>query len=165
LAGLSRVCNSPSLVSTVSSKSFNLIQSASVSMQSSNLHRRNSHISSKIDSARDRFRQLRRGVSNSFRKTTKCNVEIISSPFLDQGEDWQALFQTARPTTLYPLADSDVFHSSSVMDGAAERMFRGSQRSTGRPNNVSAIFVHAGAGYHSTTNEHIHLGACDRYVQ
>jgi taspase, threonine aspartase, 1 len=51
------------------------------------------------------------------------------------------------------------------MDGAAERMFRGSQRSTARANNVSAIFVHAGAGYHSTTNEHIHLGACDRYVQ
>ena len=25
---------------------------------------------------------------------------------------------------------------------------------------VGAIFVHAGAGYHSTTNEHIHLGAC-----
>lgn len=25
---------------------------------------------------------------------------------------------------------------------------------------IGAIFVHAGAGYHSTTNEHIHLGAC-----
>ena len=28
------------------------------------------------------------------------------------------------------------------------------------PAPVGAIFVHAGAGYHSTTNEHIHLGAC-----
>lgn len=26
---------------------------------------------------------------------------------------------------------------------------------------VSAIFVHAGAGYHSTTNEQVHLGACN----
>jgi taspase (threonine aspartase 1) len=159
------VCNSPSLVSTVSSKSFHLVQSTSGSMQSSNLHRRNSHISSKIGSARDRFRQLRREVSNSFRKTTKSNVEIIPSPFLDQRKDWPALFQTAPPALLYPLVDSDIFQPNSVMDGAAERIFRRSQRSTARPNNVSAIFVHAGAGYHSTTNEHIHLGACDRYVQ
>jgi taspase (threonine aspartase 1) len=50
------------------------------------------------------------------------------------------------------------------MDGATERMFRKSQLSQARPANVSAIFVHAGAGYHSTTNEHIHLGACDRSV-
>ncbi|RDW72167.1 N-terminal nucleophile aminohydrolases-1 [Coleophoma crateriformis] len=26
---------------------------------------------------------------------------------------------------------------------------------------ISAIFVHAGAGYHSTTNEQVHLGACN----
>lgn len=26
---------------------------------------------------------------------------------------------------------------------------------------VCAIFVHAGAGYHSTQNEHIHLAACE----
>ena len=25
---------------------------------------------------------------------------------------------------------------------------------------VAAIFIHAGAGYHSTTNEKIHLKAC-----
>lgn len=29
---------------------------------------------------------------------------------------------------------------------------------------VSAIFVHAGAGYHSTANEQIHLSACNRQV-
>ncbi|KAN0119650.1 N-terminal nucleophile aminohydrolase [Hyaloscypha variabilis] len=47
------------------------------------------------------------------------------------------------------------------MDGATERMFRRSESSQARPANVAAIFVHAGAGYHSNTNEHIHLGACD----
>lgn len=26
---------------------------------------------------------------------------------------------------------------------------------------VPCIFVHAGAGYHSVTNEHIHLQACN----
>ncbi|KAH8601445.1 nucleophile aminohydrolase [Bisporella sp. PMI_857] len=39
------------------------------------------------------------------------------------------------------------------MDGTNDRKQK-------RPQ-VAAIFVHAGAGYHSTTNEHIHLGACN----
>jgi taspase (threonine aspartase 1) len=29
---------------------------------------------------------------------------------------------------------------------------------------VAAIFIHAGAGYHSTTNEKVHLQACNEYV-
>ena len=29
---------------------------------------------------------------------------------------------------------------------------------------VCAIFVHAGAGYHSVQNEKIHLSACEEYV-
>lgn len=43
---------------------------------------------------------------------------------------------------------------ASAMDGSVEK--RPSKSSP-----ISAIFVHAGAGYHSTTNEHIHLGACN----
>jgi len=46
------------------------------------------------------------------------------------------------------------------MDGSNERRIAKPQ--TGPY--VSAIFVHAGAGYHSTTNEHIHLGACNEYA-
>jgi taspase (threonine aspartase 1) len=42
-----------------------------------------------------------------------------------------------------------------AMDGAVEKRFVNS-----RSPPVAAIFVHAGAGYHSTTNEHIHLSAC-----
>jgi len=42
-----------------------------------------------------------------------------------------------------------------VMDGARDERFG---KSESLP--VAAIFVHAGAGYHSTTNEHIHLSAC-----
>ncbi len=30
---------------------------------------------------------------------------------------------------------------------------------------VCAIFVHAGAGYHSLQNEKIHLQACEEYVR
>lgn len=47
------------------------------------------------------------------------------------------------------------------MDGATDKLFRRTQVAPTRVANVSAIFVHAGAGYHSTTNEHIHLSACD----
>jgi hypothetical protein len=39
------------------------------------------------------------------------------------------------------------------MDGATDHNIRG------RPA-VAAIFIHAGAGYHSTANEHLHLKAC-----
>ncbi|OBT73603.1 hypothetical protein VF21_07322 [Pseudogymnoascus sp. 05NY08] len=44
------------------------------------------------------------------------------------------------------------------MDGAGEKRPPGLTRQSHAP--VAAIFVHAGAGYHSTTNEKIHLAAC-----
>lgn len=44
------------------------------------------------------------------------------------------------------------------IDGAADRW--GKRRKLP----VSAIFIHAGAGYHSTVNERIHLEACSEYV-
>ncbi|KAK4644731.1 hypothetical protein QC761_307480 [Podospora bellae-mahoneyi] len=40
-------------------------------------------------------------------------------------------------------------------DGAADRVWRRKQ-----PQPVAAIFIHAGAGYHSVANEHVHLSAC-----
>jgi len=73
---------------------------------------------------------------------------------------WEPL--TTAPST--PLeAKSHIPDFGSTMDGATDRLFRRSHQSN-QQGNVAAIFVHAGAGYHSTTNEHIHLGACDRYV-
>ncbi len=48
------------------------------------------------------------------------------------------------------------------MDGSGEKRTNIWGRQHHPP--VGAIFVHAGAGYHSTTNEHIHLGACAEYV-
>lgn len=43
------------------------------------------------------------------------------------------------------------------MDGSLGLGMRRS--SVRRP--VAAVFIHAGAGYHSTTNEKIHLEACN----
>ncbi|KAK0674545.1 nucleophile aminohydrolase [Cercophora samala] len=42
-------------------------------------------------------------------------------------------------------------------DGAADRVWR---RGGKQPQQVAAIFIHAGAGYHSVANEHVHLSAC-----
>lgn len=50
------------------------------------------------------------------------------------------------------------------MDGSTDRIFGGRSSKVQTPGKVAAIFVHAGAGYHSTTNEHIHLSACNEYV-
>lgn len=48
-----------------------------------------------------------------------------------------------------------------AMDGSTEKQQRNHKSKTKVPV-VAAIFVHAGAGYHSTTNEHLHLEACAR---
>ena len=50
-------------------------------------------------------------------------------------------------------AMADVTYGS---DGALERVLRLGHRSKGVP----AIFIHAGAGFHSHQNEHVHLKAC-----
>jgi taspase (threonine aspartase 1) len=41
-------------------------------------------------------------------------------------------------------------------DGALDRVFRHGQKKK----SVPAIFVHAGAGFHSHQNEKVHLDAC-----
>ena len=45
----------------------------------------------------------------------------------------------------------------SSVDGPADQVRKG-----GKP--VTAIFIHAGAGFHSLQNEKIHLEACTEYV-
>jgi taspase (threonine aspartase 1) len=44
-------------------------------------------------------------------------------------------------------------------DGAVDRIWKRGARPP-----VAAVFIHAGAGYHSTTNEKVHLEACSEYV-
>ena len=44
-------------------------------------------------------------------------------------------------------------------DGALDGVLRHTQRKK----HVPAIFVHAGAGFHSHQNEHVHLEACVAY--
>ncbi len=129
------------------------------SMQQDALQSRDSQISTKLGR---RLREFRRNLSSSFRKSQKKSLEISPSP--SGGSQLECSLSSAPPVLMFPFQDSIADSFSSIMDGAAERMFRNSQLSQARPANVAAIFLHAGAGYHSTMNEHIHLGACDRFV-
>lgn len=45
-------------------------------------------------------------------------------------------------------------------DGTVDRVLRRGQR----PKFNGAIFIHAGAGFHSHQNERVHLEACNKYV-
>lgn len=52
-----------------------------------------------------------------------------------------------------PSPDAAAF--ASTTDGLTERLFRPKTKGP-----IAAIFIHAGAGFHSTVNEHVHLEAC-----
>ena len=47
---------------------------------------------------------------------------------------------------------------SGGVDGSTDRVWKRAKPST------MAVFVHAGAGYHSHSNEKVHLEACSEYV-
>lgn len=136
-------------------------------MTDSNTERGRSHISHKFGSARERFRQIRHNIHKSLHKAKKYDVEIIPSPFTDRPDLWSGLAHAELYLPPHNMSDSEAESlsptSSPTTDGATDRMFRRGQKPQGQ-SNMSAIFVHAGAGYHSTTNEHIHLGACNEYA-
>ncbi|KAI0830939.1 N-terminal nucleophile aminohydrolase [Hypoxylon sp. FL0890] len=58
---------------------------------------------------------------------------------------------TKRPRSPSPVGSNSI----PCIDGAADRWMKRKKLP------VSAIFIHAGAGYHSTANERIHLEACN----
>lgn len=124
-------------------------------------------IASKIDIARERLRQLRRELFtplNPLLRFQKQHIEIIPSPFLDRQDPWSAPQPLIFNTPFHQTMDTSRMPAmgfNPVMDGSADA--RRPRPVQSQPC-VSAIFVHAGAGYHSTTNEHIHLGACNEYV-
>lgn len=134
-------------------------------MQDSNKIGRRQHISGKFAETWKRLRRLRRGVHRPSGRTEKYTVEIFPSPFQSQyispfKSDPNGLppFLASLPTIEKLRREATgrtAIFLSPTMDGALEKSF-GSSRSSP----VAAIFVHAGAGYHSTTNEHIHLAAC-----
>jgi taspase, threonine aspartase, 1 len=142
-----------------------LLISSTDPMQDSNRVARHQHISEKLSATWKRLRTFRRGIHKESVKAEKYTIDILPSPFRPQNTvpfqsdpngpalssaSLQAIEKLSRETTSRP---ARLF--GPAMDGALEKRF-GSSRSSP----VAAIFVHAGAGYHSTTNEHIHLAAC-----
>ena len=61
------------------------------------------------------------------------------------------------PSNTVSSPDSAAF--ASATDGLTERLFRSKTKGP-----IAAIFIHAGAGFHSTVNEHVHLEACSECV-
>lgn len=132
-------------------------------MQNQSLQPRHFQINNNLGSARDRLRQFRRDLSNTFRKFShKGQEDIVPAPATESESPshYSHILQVLDPEPISQSSDSSSASSMKTMDGATERLFRQGPNSQSRPQ-TAAIFVHAGAGYHSTTNEHIHLGACD----
>lgn len=129
--------------------------------------RQQSQIASRLDNARERLRQLRRELFNPFnpfRRFQRYNIEIIPSPFLHQPDPWSGISPLISKVPFCQSIETSRRPDMSfnpIMDGPSDTR---RPRAVQSQPCVSAIFVHAGAGYHSTTNEHIHLGACNEYV-
>jgi taspase, threonine aspartase, 1 len=134
-------------------------------MQASDTVVRNLHLSEQLSETWKRLRTVTKRIHTPFWRTGRCKVEVIPSPFKPNN---LTPFESDRKDPPFSSASMEqigkmnleihgrsVISVSPAMDGAGDKQF-----GTSRSPSVSAIFVHAGAGYHSTTNEHIHLGAC-----
>jgi hypothetical protein len=102
--------------------------------------------------------------STSLPKHTIQHPTSIYVPSPAQGDLHDTLRQSRR--LRQPLSELDITSqkltsfaaSLPAMDGSTER--QSSKKTKQKAPVVAAIYVHAGAGYHSTTNEHLHLEAC-----
>lgn len=127
-------------------------------MQEQN-QRQQSYIFSTLDSARQKLREIRQELPAPFRRSQKDILYHISAPS-DQQDQCPRLPESIPPRVNLAPIEPSIAPFNPVMDGTGDRLLGRGQKSQS-PANVSAIFVHAGAGYHSTTNEHLHLGACN----
>jgi taspase (threonine aspartase 1) len=134
-------------------------------MQDSEIFSRRLNLSKRLGETWKVLRRIRTSINTPSGKAGKYVVEVLPSPFRF---DIPTPFESDRND--YPLSFASVEQirkmnreiqgqptkiGGLVMDGAEDKRFGGSKSPA-----VAAIFVHAGAGYHSTTNEHIHLSAC-----
>lgn len=134
-------------------------------MQDSDIVARNLHLSERLGETWKRLRTIRRSIHIQFGRTGRYRAEVLPSPFRShhptpyESERNDPPLSSASVEQIEKInreiPDRFVRSVGPAMDGAGDKQF-GNSRSPP----VAAIFVHAGAGYHSTTNEHIHLSAC-----
>lgn len=144
------------------------------------------NISTPLITAKHRLRQFSRHIYHPFRRSQTSQIDTRTSLSVDTTSQWSEI----SPPPIHLQSPPAIMEHPSVMldppsspsaastsswnseefnrimdgvDGAGEKTARKSPRSQA-DSQVCAIFVHAGAGYHSTTNEHIHLSACNEYV-
>lgn len=120
----------------------------------------------KLGGAQESLRQMRHNLSHPFTKIVEETTKDAKPPansntrsHFASSPDGRLVSICLPPQTPPPYWDNLNF--SPAMDGAGEGPEPMAIQKLQNKMNVSAIFVHAGAGYHSTTNEHIHLGACN----
>jgi taspase, threonine aspartase, 1 len=134
-------------------------------MQDSDIVARNLHLSKKLTETWKSVRKIPKSFYTPFGRIGRNKVEVLPSPFRS-GDPTP--FESDRNDP--PLSSASMeqigkmnreIHGRSAIsvgpaiDGTEDKRFGASLSAS-----VAAIFVHAGAGYHSTTNEHIHLRAC-----
>jgi hypothetical protein len=126
------------------------------------------HLQERFDNARDCFRRLGFSIQRSFRRPKICSKldVFLNDPVLIPYTNTTCSTLLPFSVTPWNLEGMDPPPTSanegsiaSPMDGIVEKRSR-KTRNSGMAKPVSAIFVHAGAGYHSLTNERIHLSAC-----
>lgn len=119
---------------------------------------------SRVKQARNQFRGLRHRLHDRIIREqcrllapTPSSSNLLTSPNNNiSNGSFMMRPQSTPPSDGDGYDDSTSTPLSDAMDGSGEKRSIWSRSSTP----VGAIFVHAGAGYHSTTNENIHLGAC-----
>jgi taspase (threonine aspartase 1) len=134
-------------------------------MQNSDIVPRNLYLSEKLGETWKRLRTIRRSIHTPFGRTGRYKVEVLPThfrfhnrtPYESDRNDPPLSFASMEQIEKMNREIPGLFARSvdPAMDGAGDRRF-----SSSRSPPVAAVFVHAGAGYHSTTNEHIHLSAC-----
>lgn len=109
---------------------------------------------------KEKFLEVRRDFAKTLRMDRSApdySLEAPQSPYGHATSDAPIRFSTSpsyHPNS--PDMDRDTLTTDRQFDGTTAMFPRRSRVLTP----VAAIFVHAGAGYHSTTNEQYHLAAC-----
>lgn len=78
---------------------------------------------------------------------------------MDSPDPYRHFFGPLTPSQLSPASDMLEDKTGVGADGTVDRLIR-KRDPTGDRRPSMAVFIHAGAGYHSVQNENVHLTLC-----
>ncbi|KUI53216.1 Threonine aspartase 1 [Cytospora mali] len=82
-----------------------------------------------------------------------------ASKTMDSADPQAKVFEPKSPVAQSPRVEDSADHLDATADGTVDRFIK-KRVAVPDERNTMAVFVHAGAGYHSYQNEHIHLTMC-----